>query len=423
MASPRNHVRAGPYPARYRHLRAPIAPAGEAWPRPYGGVALHMCGAGCLRGRHPAPHMRMRGLEPPRPYGHTDLNRARLPIPPHPRGRGILAADRRVGTRAAATVPACLRQRFRRERRLILHAANAHPHLRAPLPARARRRRTGADAGERRRTDRGRRRPRRALARRCDRASRTCSRPYRSRAAPLRAGARRGGAGGIGALALPARRQRPCRRPPAKRSRPAALTRPGTRGDRRRDVRGTPQHQPARDRCTAALGPGPRQRRGGDEDRRHRRRRRPAAPLLRPRGLHDARRLSQGPARLHDRQGDRGTRLSAARSDVEERVQAVRPAQLGARHPRRGDRGGQPEHSGIRREPDLRRRATGVHRQLQGSDRADGRGRRSRRKRGGARGCDRSGRRRRHGRDQPFDRRARGGAVARPRRPGARRGR
>ncbi len=28
----------------------------------------------------------MRGLEPPRPYGHTDLNRARLPIPPHPRG-------------------------------------------------------------------------------------------------------------------------------------------------------------------------------------------------------------------------------------------------------------------------------------------------------------------------------------------------
>ena len=34
----------------------------------------------CLR-------VRMRGLEPPRPKGHTDLNRARLPIPPHPRGR------------------------------------------------------------------------------------------------------------------------------------------------------------------------------------------------------------------------------------------------------------------------------------------------------------------------------------------------
>src|SRR5579859_3703513 len=32
--------------------------------------------------------MRMRGLEPPRTYVHTDLNRARLPIPPHPRGAG-----------------------------------------------------------------------------------------------------------------------------------------------------------------------------------------------------------------------------------------------------------------------------------------------------------------------------------------------
>src|SRR5882762_10247965 len=35
--------------------------------------------------------VRMRGLEPPRPYGHTDLNRARLPIPPHPRARGSVA--------------------------------------------------------------------------------------------------------------------------------------------------------------------------------------------------------------------------------------------------------------------------------------------------------------------------------------------
>ena len=30
--------------------------------------------------------MRMRGLEPPRAFAHTDLNRARLPIPPHPLG-------------------------------------------------------------------------------------------------------------------------------------------------------------------------------------------------------------------------------------------------------------------------------------------------------------------------------------------------
>ena len=43
---------------------------------------------------HNAARMRMRGLEPPRPYGHTDLNRARLPIPPHPRGQTILARRR-----------------------------------------------------------------------------------------------------------------------------------------------------------------------------------------------------------------------------------------------------------------------------------------------------------------------------------------
>src|SRR5262245_40001182 len=44
----------------------------------------------------------MRGLEPPRPYGHTDLNRARLPIPPHPRGSGILASDRRASRAVSA---------------------------------------------------------------------------------------------------------------------------------------------------------------------------------------------------------------------------------------------------------------------------------------------------------------------------------
>ena len=38
--------------------------------------------------------MRMRGLEPPRPYGHTDLNRARLPIPPHPRALDSSRRDR-----------------------------------------------------------------------------------------------------------------------------------------------------------------------------------------------------------------------------------------------------------------------------------------------------------------------------------------
>ena len=40
--------------------------------------------AGSRQWEPPDAAMRMRGLEPPRPYGHTDLNRARLPIPPHP---------------------------------------------------------------------------------------------------------------------------------------------------------------------------------------------------------------------------------------------------------------------------------------------------------------------------------------------------
>src|SRR3954453_10747421 len=34
-------------------------------------------GSGC-----PLGGVRERGVEPPRPFGHTDLNRARLPIPP-----------------------------------------------------------------------------------------------------------------------------------------------------------------------------------------------------------------------------------------------------------------------------------------------------------------------------------------------------
>ncbi len=38
--------------------------------------------------------MRMRGLEPPRAFAHTDLNRARLPIPPHPRGAPMVAKRR-----------------------------------------------------------------------------------------------------------------------------------------------------------------------------------------------------------------------------------------------------------------------------------------------------------------------------------------
>ena len=55
-------------------------------------------------GFSPAMMVRMRGLEPPRPYGHGDLNAARLPIPPHPRvGRRDDIARREV--RRASRVP------------------------------------------------------------------------------------------------------------------------------------------------------------------------------------------------------------------------------------------------------------------------------------------------------------------------------
>jgi hypothetical protein len=42
--------------------------------------------------------VRMRGLEPPRSHLHTDLNRARLPIPPHPPARpdSIASSARRL---------------------------------------------------------------------------------------------------------------------------------------------------------------------------------------------------------------------------------------------------------------------------------------------------------------------------------------
>ena len=39
--------------------------------------------------------VRMRGLEPPRGCPHTDLNRARLPIPPHPLAEPSMIAGRR----------------------------------------------------------------------------------------------------------------------------------------------------------------------------------------------------------------------------------------------------------------------------------------------------------------------------------------
>ena len=71
-----------------------------------------------------SPHMRMRGLEPPRPERHTDLNRARLPIPPHPR------AD---DSSRQPHVQACCTETAAPDRRHTHH----DPHFRTPLRPRA----------------------------------------------------------------------------------------------------------------------------------------------------------------------------------------------------------------------------------------------------------------------------------------------
>ncbi len=50
--------------------------------------------------------VRMRGLEPPRSFLHTDLNRARLPIPPHPRAAATISHATLPATLASPNCPA-----------------------------------------------------------------------------------------------------------------------------------------------------------------------------------------------------------------------------------------------------------------------------------------------------------------------------
>ena len=68
--------------------RNPAASASRSWSGSGGGELI-----GCRP-------MRMKGLEPSRPYGHTDLNRARLPIPPHPRAGRSLSGGTGSGEQA-----------------------------------------------------------------------------------------------------------------------------------------------------------------------------------------------------------------------------------------------------------------------------------------------------------------------------------
>ena len=133
--------------------------------------------------------------------------------------------------------------------------------------------------------------------------------------------------------------------------------------------------------------------------------------------------VPEGPGRVHDGEGDRraGVPAAAARPGGT-RAKPFDPEESGhADARRRASRPGNAEHArrGRRISGD---RAAGVHRQLQGADRPDRRGRRARRQRARDRRRDRGRRRRRDGRDQPLDRRAGDRAVTRPRRARARRG-
>jgi hypothetical protein len=57
-------------------------------------------------GFSPKTLVRMRGLEPPPGFPDTDLNRARLPIPPHPRAGGEPEDIARAADRPSGALPA-----------------------------------------------------------------------------------------------------------------------------------------------------------------------------------------------------------------------------------------------------------------------------------------------------------------------------
>ena len=327
------------------------------------------------------PHVvRMRGLEPPRPYGHTDLNRARLPIPPHPRSAAILAAAQRAAARLAhaGMVAADSARRFgvtasmivcsdpHRPRAIVLLVLAAGALATAPgaRPRRAAMHRHGSTApalaAQRSSLPAAARTARRRRSRRDSSGRSRTSVP--SRTHPLALPHRRSTA--LAVVAARARRRPGCARFPASpRSTPAPRT------------ASPPSRERRPDRRPPALGAGA-VRTPGDGikigiiddgvDQTH--------PYLRPGRVLDAAGLPEGPDWRTRREGDRRPRVPAAGRDLEERRQArsipcIRPRDTRRRH-RRRQRG----DDGDRRARGLRGRAARVHRQLQGADRADGRG-------------------------------------------------
>ena len=317
--------------------------------------------------------MRMRGLEPPRPERHTDLNRARLPIPPHPRAAdssrhtalrhaarqpprriGVISIVNRVLALLCAIGLCCLAS-----------ACGSVAHQAAP-----------ESAGE------------------------VSSEVIVTLASPPVAG--RTGASGRAARAAIDREQARFASAlhdaiPGARIRwryrlvlngaavvvpQSALGRladpPGrSRGRRRRDVHhqqghGRRRRQGRRDLVDRSDESGRR-----DQDRDHRRRRRPDPPVLRPCRLHDAGRLPEGAGCVHDGQGDRRACIRTGRHHVEVRTQTLRSRPVRACDPCSGDRCRQRRHRRHGRGQGLGHRAAGLHRQLQGAQRPDRRERRA----------------------------------------------
>ena len=195
----------------------------------------------------------MRGLEPPRPYGHTDLNRARLPIPPHPRGRPILAR--------VVSLPDDATRAARRGRVAVLLAADG-----PPMPVAERPRRSSRSSARRRS------RARRALAQRSRGSNGRSARAPRSALPTPRS------AGGTGSsrTASPSRSRHPrsharARFPACGTSWPAAATR---RSCRRHHSRSAHPRSGGRRSTPPAKA----------QDRDHRRRHRPRHPFFDPAG-------------------------------------------------------------------------------------------------------------------------------------------
>ena len=246
--------------------------------------------------------MRMRGLEPPRPEGHTDLNRARLPIPPHPRGTPILAG---TFSRSRTSHPVML------------------PRSHCPRGRVPRRARAGLTA------------PRYGAGGPVTEVVVTLASPPLARA----------GAGGAARIAT---EQRAFEKDLAEAV-PGADVRWRYRivangfavvlpGDAIPLVRRLPgvsrvftsaQYRPSLDRSVPQIGApvlwGPALETAGRrrEDRDHRHGRRPDPSVLCPSRIHDAVGLPEGAARIHDGQGDRRPRISTAPSRRRRRLRST----------------------------------------------------------------------------------------------------